>query len=488
MAPTKIEGKKNEDEDAEKIIYTPSVIGRNLIAEEVYDPELGKASFNIRYFDQDLIKQVGEIKDGLTGLVYKPLVNQHLTKRLVLLPTKAVPSTFEEVFNEGCNLGLEIYDCESHNVEEFKFLIGVAQSSWYYDRFSPDPKYDIAGAGKFAPIIGLRGSSGGGKDRMLNALRFNSYRPFYDVSTDRIPSLYRPMDLWRGTLCLSEMDMARTDETSPLIHYLNCRCYGVPIARQNPDNARVGEAFYNFGDAIITQRRPFEDNGTEDRTLPFYCEKTQKPIATVELNEWIEKGVEIQNKLLYLRLMNWEKIVIDKGQRIEGVMDHRLTASALPLLAMGKIAPAFSSNLGQILLKLERKRKEVKAQSRDGIMVNFLWDKVEKGLAQFHNGSFYIGNERVKDKDGDDVLKPLIPSDIEETLKWHSKQIRGVVHSLQLYDSGLEPQQRITLSLGTFRPIWFTHERFEKRLLEFVVDYRQGDLEAAFPSKQLKLN
>jgi len=88
----------------------------------------------------------------------------------------------------------------------------------------------IAGVGRFAPIIALRGGSGSGKNRAATTLRLVSYRPFYDLSTLRDPSLYRSLDTWRGALVLDEAD-TNASESSDFIHLISSRYYGAPISR-----------------------------------------------------------------------------------------------------------------------------------------------------------------------------------------------------------------------------------------------------------------
>jgi len=328
----------------------------------------------------------------------------------------------------------------------------------------------------------FRGPSGSGKNRALNATRLNSYRPFYDQSTKRVPSIYRPLDLWRGSLFIDECDFSRTDETSDLIHYLNCRCYGTPIARQRPDNPSISEVFQNFGLTVVTQRRPWEDNATEDRTIPFYCERSQKQLPTTELDEWILRGLDLQDKLLYLRLSLFKKVEINKSARINGVKDVRLTASVLPLLALEPFAPTMVKDLRSILVEIEKRRKEVKAQSRDGIIVNALWDRVSEGLFDEHNRVAYVGSrieiEEKRDKqtasESNGVVVPLVTSELEEILKWKSRDIRSVVTSLQLCTE--KPPQTARVDGKLYRPIWFSPSRLENRLEEFVVDYQQGEL------------
>ncbi len=459
-----------EEEEEFNIIYTPVVVTENFIAEQVYNPEQPFPTYYyVRYFNKgepsSSLHIFTRIKDEARGIAYLPLDNSTLRKNLILLPREPKKCSFEEVYQEGCNLALEMYRTPEDKIDEVKFLVAVCQSSWFYDRFN----IQIPGMGAFAPIIALRGPSGSGKDRLLNALRLNAYKPFYDVSTRRIPSLYRPLDQWKGTLCLSEMDFKGGDETSELIHYLNCRSYGVPISRQSPDNPKYNETFYNFGLTIVTQRRPWEDDATEDRTLPFYCEKTPEPVPTTELDEWVERGVELQNKLLYLRLTYYDKVVIQKGERIEGVGDHRLTASVLPLLALSKHNPSLDKNLLAILRRLERRRRQAKAESKEGVIINYIYERWREGLRGEHNGILYIGKDKMKVANEERVV-PLQVSDIAEELKLTTNNVRRILNSLRLHHE-LEKLPRVIKIDRAYRPIWVNPQTLESLFLDFVVDY-----------------
>lgn len=460
-----------DKEPKEEVQFVPSLVLTDSILEEVWDrkgdPVFAKYTFatgNLEYVE----------KEEVDGVVFRPVDSAHLRKGVVLVPRESVEATFEETYELGKNLAHEIYDTSASHAAEFDFLVGVAQGSWFLDRFIPDPSLDIAGMGHFAPVISLRGPSGHGKNRALSALRLNSYRPFYDQSTKRIPSLFRPLDLWRGTLCLDECDLGKSDEASDVVHYLNCRAYGTPISRQNPDDPTQSQAFYNFGLTIDTQRRPWLDDALENRTLPFLCERSQKDLATTELDDWLEKGLKLQDRLLYLRLTNWDQVTIDKAARLPGIKDHRLTASVLPILALRDFAPGMVSNLEGILKVLARRRQEVRAASSDGIVINHLWEKLDAGLIGTWNGRLYVGGERVKDeKSKEETIVPLQTSEMAEVLKWKASDIRRIISSLQVTPD-TAPRHTVKLGGRVTRPIFFSPDKLEVLLADFVVDYETG--------------
>jgi hypothetical protein len=475
-------------------VPTPAVVTDRFIAEEVWDrkdpPRFCVYTFETAQFTyQDQI-DVGERTGDKRKILYVPLQTPALFKAQVLLPRGPVASTFDEVYREGCELAFQFYDCEPEKIPEVKLLVAIAEADWFLDRFLEDPTQPLpAGMGCFAPIVALRGPSGSGKSRLVAALRLLLPRVYYDQSTRRIPSLFRPMDQWRGALVMDECDFRYSDETSDLTHYLNCRCYGVPISRQNPNDPSKSESFHNFGLTVVTQRRPWVDNATEDRSIPFYCERTKKAVPTAELDEWIRRGLDLQDKLLYLRMTLYRKIRIDKTARVPGVREHRLTAAILPVLALEPYAPEMVADLKKTLLDVERRRTEVKAQTVDGIVVNALWERIEDGQIGDDMGRLYIATtiqETGADGEASDVTVPLTTSELAESLKWENKaqSIRNVINSLALAVG--KPPAKINVHGKAYRPIWFTVSHMEARLQDFVLDYQPGALAGKLKELQIK--
>lgn len=472
---------EEKDDGNESRVPVASLVTEQGIAEEVWDRQT-VPQFAFRRFGGtsiDLVNKVetDEMDESGRSITYVPADGPALRKGLVLVPREPKTGTFEEAYERGRLLAHEVYDVSNGHAAEFDFLVAVAQASWFLDRFIPDAAVNVAGMGRFAPIISLRGPSGHGKNRALSALRLNAYRPFYDQSTKRVPSLFRPLDLWRGTLCIDECDLGKSDESADVVHYLNCRAYGTPISRQNPDSPRESQAFYNFGLTIDTQRRPWMDDALENRTLPFNCERSQKGLPTTELDDWLTRGLDIQDRLLYLRLTNWENVIIDKNARLQGIKDHRLTAAVLPVLALRGLASGMVSNLEEILKVLARRRQEVRAASVDGLIVNQLWERLDAGLIGSWNGRLFVGGEKIKDdKSEETVTYPLSTSEVADILKWRSSEVRRLISSLQITPDDA-PRHAIRLgSRAGLRPIFFNPAKLEVLLADFVVDYEGGTL------------
>jgi hypothetical protein len=398
--------------------------------------------------------------------------NDALRKGLVTLPSDITTATFAEVFSDIDAFASRAYDACGQDTM-LSLLTRVVVGSWFLDRFVSNPQFDVAGAGKFAPLLPIRGPSQSGKNRLAFVLRLLSYRPYFEMSTYRIPSLYRPLDLWQGTLVLDEADFANTTEKSELVHFLNCRATGTPLSRQNPKNPRITDTFANFGLTILTQRRAFDDNATESRALPFYSETSDKKLPVIETDQMLKEGLALQNKLLFLRMRYFRDFVIEKDAWINDLIDHRLVASLLPLLALAKYEPSLRNTITETAKAVQKLKIEEKANSMDGLLVNHIWEKVSENLfEQWKPFVFYVlDSKEIEEKDSVETenKQPLTTSSLAQHFKWSSQSIRKSLKSLNLIEKGLP--NIVKVGKRSYRVILFDPRKLEKRLREFVVDY-----------------
>lgn len=462
-------------------VQKPMILTQEFLAEEIWDRKQSP-QYLVYYFETDHFEtkseiSLDEINQKGQRIIYIPVYNDAVKKGLIILPSDYTQTTFKEVFEEIDKFALSSYDpCGQEAL--VKLLTRIALGSWFLDRFISDPLLDVAGSGKFAPIIPIRGPSQSGKNRLAFVLRLLSYRPYFEMSTYRIPSLYRPLDLWQGTLVLDEADFANTNEKSELVHFLNCRATGTPLSRQNPKNPSITDTFSNFGLTIVTQRRPFDDNATESRAIPYYSEVSDKKLPVIETDEMLKQGLQLQNKLLYLRMKYYRKITINKEAWIENVNDHRLVASLLPLIALSNYEPSLKDMITKTAKEVEKAKIEEKANSMDGLIVNLLWEKINENLFEkWRPNIFYILESRemeVKDEIEKEHKTALTTKHIADLFKWSPQSIRKALASLGIVEKGLKSQVKV--DGRNTKVIFFDPCRLEKRLREFVIDYKPGQV------------
>jgi len=190
--------------DIEKIILIPkpTVATNEFLAEEIWNrkdpPQYLIYHYNSGKIEQAAQIDLDEVDSKGRKIIYTPVDNDSLKKGLVLLPSGITETTFREALSEIDDYAQRAYDSCGRDAM-IQLLTRITVGSWFLDRFVTDPQLDVAGAGKFAPILPIRGPSQSGKTRLAFILRTLSYRPYFEMSTHRIPSLYRPLDLWQGT-------------------------------------------------------------------------------------------------------------------------------------------------------------------------------------------------------------------------------------------------------------------------------------------------
>jgi hypothetical protein len=468
-----------QDYENNHYVIKPTIVTTDYIAEMVWNreepPYYMIYDFTSGKFSKQTQIDLGECDKKGKKILYIPPFNESLKKGLVIVPSGVTETTFKEILEEIDKFAISSYDpCGQDAL--LNLLTRITVGSWFLDRFVANPKFDIAGSGKFAPILPIRGPSQSGKNRLAFVLRLLSYRPYFEMSTYRIPSLYRPLDLWQGTLVLDEADFANTNEKSELIHFLNCRATGTPLSRQNPKNPKITDTFSNFGITIVTQRRAFDDNATESRSLPFYSEVSDKHLPVIETDEMLKQGLELQNKLLYLRMKYYRLVTINKEEWIKSLNDHRLVASLLPLLALSKHEPSLKETIMTTAKDVERAKVEEKANSMDGLIINYLWEKISENLFEnWRPNIFYILESlAIEEYDGIEKTQKtaLTTRHIADHFKWSPQSIRKTLASLGIVQKGLS--YSVKVDGKSQRVIFFDPKRIDKRLREFVVNYTPG--------------
>lgn len=471
------ESAQQEAEPENNYKMVPNKITPDFIAEEIWDGR-GGPRFAVRYFkNKDVVYlpeiNLGEIDEKDRPIIYIPVLNDHLTKGMVTVPRSPTPCTLKETLEDVLRfVSTPTYYDPCDKLPQVKILSLICMGSWFLDRMAPQTIIPIAGVGRFAPIIPIRGPSGSGKNRLANVLRFLLYHPYFDLSKTNIPSLFRPLDTWLGSLLMDEGDVKQSGAEAELTRYLNSRATGTPIARQNPDDIGTSQAFQSFGITVLTQRQHFDDNATEDRSVPYYSEKTMVKIPTIETDDIVEEGMKIQDKLLYLRLTLWDSIQIDKTQWHPKLTDARLNASLIPTYALAKHEPWINTIVDEVVEGIEDAKRRRKAASIDGQLVNYVWEKLESELFDIEATYYYILKEHRVEKANDiekEIKTPLTASHIKDDIGLGYKTIRKVWDSVNV--SPDDAPERIRIGSRVWRVLWFDPLRLDKMLREFVVDY-----------------
>lgn len=402
----KIEAPSKEEEKK----CTSFVIESDKIIEEIIDSVTKQPAFVVFNNDEGTF----EIKSSIVQeeeTIY-PLPFDPGEERSVSLPGPPLEYwSVEELRKEMLQWALAEFDPGSNGLL-FELIINIAMTSWvteFQDGFGE----------KFLPIIQAIGPSETGKKRFLTIMRFLFYRPLYALKTTKVPSLFRALTKWGGTLILDEADLSDSSLAAELIQFYNSRADGVPITRYSTESG-TNEWFYSFGYTVLAMRKPFSDDGAQSRCVPFGTEGTAHPddYDLIPPKAWVEWGETLKQKLLMFRLRHLADPPEFPTQLIiEGVRSFRVRESVLMLYALKDEDPAMFESLATLLRELDRRLVSERANSLEGLILNIVyqWLTDNDGTVTQKANSWYI-TRPVTNKNGDENQVPLTLSTISDTL------------------------------------------------------------------------
>jgi hypothetical protein len=109
------------------------------------------------------------------------------------------------------------------------------------------------------------------------------------------------------------------------------------------------------------------------------------------------------------------QVTIEKSSWIENLVDHRLIASLLPLIALSNYEPTLKTTITNTAKAVQRAKIEEKACSMDGSIINVLYEKISDGLFdEWQPNKHYLLEEaKIKDENKTEKLKikPLTTKD-----------------------------------------------------------------------------
>jgi hypothetical protein len=252
---------------------------------------------------------------------------------------------------------------------------------------------------KFLPLIQAVGPSETGKKRFLTIMRFLYYRSIYALKTTKVPSLFRLMEKWKGTLVLDEADLDDSTLSAEFVQFVNSRADGVPITRYSAEDD-VNKWFYSFGYTILAMRKSFMDDGAQSRCLKYVSEGTNTPsdYNLIPPKEWVERGEKIRQKLMMFRLRALLRPHKFPTQLIiEGVSSFRVREAVLMLYALEDVDPTITKDIPRILKLLQKQTIEERSGSLEGLILNIVynWMDDEEVVVAKRGTDWYAEKTRV---------------------------------------------------------------------------------------------
>jgi len=319
-----IEDEKKEEEKERKKKKENEVScykGKNLLVEEIYNPEENPPFLFVYLPDGKNIPVV--VKEyQVNGKIIYPLEDENIEKEVVLLP-----SGFEE-YGDNKLLISEIkqFINKYFDIVPFyeKLYSYYVLFTWVYDCFN------------VLPYIRVIGDTGTGKSRFLQVVGSLCYKRILCGGAITPAPIYRFTEIYHGTLIIDESDFKFSNEYQEIIKILNCGYMaGVPVLRCDTENKKFPPKGYDcFVPKIIANRNKFSDQALESRCITYQMkDREREDIDLVLPADFDKEALVLRNKLLLWRLRNYGKKEVKNELKVDGVED-RTNQIFLPLLSV----------------------------------------------------------------------------------------------------------------------------------------------------------
>lgn len=458
--------KKRRGEEEKK--YATTVIDDGKIVEEVLRD--GIEQFVIFDRGTGIWDYAHNIINGGETIYPLPLLENQ--KDALIIPDGVEEyGSIQALRKEMCEFALQEFD-PVENRELFVLIMHLFLTSWIASLRMQNM------AERFIPIIVVRGPSETGKKRFLTIARWLTYHSLYALKTTKVPTLFRSLNKWGGTLVLDEADLADTSEKSEFIEFMNSRADGVPIPRYNSSTKEV-EFFQSFGMSVIAERSASADDGYESRKIIFPSDATPTPekYSLIPGKEWVEKGKALQRKLLLFRLRHLDGEV-PTNLIIEGISGFRVRESLLLLQSLVAEDNEITANIKQLAKKLEERIIIERSGSMEGLIMNYIYNALVDPTAtiiQYRNGLEIQREYGSKNPEDGTHLVPI-------TLKTISKSLGDVISPSEVarrwrgLGQGVRSRGRVSGKLYAGIIQITNTKRFIKEVNKYVVDVDKDEL------------
>jgi hypothetical protein len=359
-------------------------------------------------------------KDQDKEVVYETLRDETLGRGQIILPdvpieTTGITQLIEDIEKKSRRW---IY-VAPEELPIFRVQIRVAIASWFLFVYD-----DIKIQERVAGLLGIVGTSGGGKKRWLTLLRMIAYRPIYLLNTQKIPSVYRLTKPWgTPTILIDEADQRDTGSEAEWVQFINSRYDGTPIPRYNAATGRV-DIFDSFGLTAIALRRMPKDEGTTSRMTKINA--TISPIALPEVagKDMYDDYEEIRNKLLYLRLQYYNRLAFVGSSGLPAEQSWRGKETLTLFRLLEQIDPEIDKDITEISKALTEREVQNLSGTWDGLIINEIYSFIVEENAEHREKNMAIYFIQKWKKEGKERITPLSLKYIADRLGTSASEVQ----------------------------------------------------------------
>ncbi len=289
---------KEDRKEAEEIVRAPFVELKEGIAEQAHDIRTGRTFYLYYDIATKQVSRKDELKDS--GTIYRPIVNDHIKTRQVLLPSEV------EEYGDDQKLAIEIekyLDKYHQETDRFQRRLDILYILLTYVSFGKD----CVGLLPQIPYRRRLGWYGSGKSRATEVLGAICYRPFYIAGCASEAALRRRFDLWRGTAIIDEADFSRSDLYSTITKILNIGfdSHLGYYNMQDVEDPSKSYSLYVFGPKVMSTRAEFADLALESRCITAPTSDKTKPMPISLSEGFYEDAFHLRNKLTLWRFRRY---------------------------------------------------------------------------------------------------------------------------------------------------------------------------------------
>jgi len=355
--------KKNDTKD-ENIIVTSKVIHKQVLYEQVYNPETRQSEY-LGYDNGELIRKSFIEESHFT---YYPIIGEELPQKALLLTKTATEyGSKKDLVKEIQAFIHEYVDIEPEDEEKATYYILL---TWIQDKLNT------------IPYLRVLGDKGSGKSRFEDVVGKLCYKPSKFGGATRAAPIYRIMEKWHGTLVFDEFNLKKSDDSVDIIQILNSGFQkDNKIPRCDKGNNYNVEFFDPYGGKILAQRETTSDVALESRCITILMEDKRGDsdwrIPLITGNTFIEKRDKLREKLLMFRFKNQAEIDPETTPHInfDCKIQSRIIQSYLPFFVLfnldEEIAKKFIDNV-------TKRNTEIVAENEgswEGRLINFYLEK-----------------------------------------------------------------------------------------------------------------
>lgn len=280
------------------------------------------AFFWVRLPNGELRKQEMVDVGAATYAPFSPKEEDVIRQRALLLPSDCVESGGERALLTDVRKFIHKWlDVDQYFEQIASYYVLL---TWFYD----------AGF-ETIPYLRALGDWGSGKTRFIETVGVLCYRPMFMGGGDSEPTIFRLIDMAKGTMIVDESDFDRSDAAALIAKVINLgnRINGhIKRLEKLPDGRHVIRMFSVFCPKIFAARFGFQDQASDSRCLTKHMTSgNPRPDIPLDTDEtfWSE-AEQLRNRLLHFRLRNWQPITVDHS-KVDRTIMARLAQVTLAL-------------------------------------------------------------------------------------------------------------------------------------------------------------